>query len=198
MPNPEVINSNTIAACDDVQLLLEELRSCQIRWLQELDKMASIVRRLDQLGVEISIENSLLPYIRLIAHGQLSSHLFLAWHCEPPLLEKAMRLPLPLQERIADNEPLKVMTVDGDHRLVRPGDMTLREIKQVFHRSRLRTDAEQVGWIRDQQLKATAKAGATPTEGDGVAVDRKRKGIVVNGRFLSLAELAGFVASLSR
>lgn len=189
-------SESQILNCEDTSLLLEALRDCQSQFFSQLSRMASIVRRLDELGVEVAIENSMLSYVRLIAHGQLSQSLFANWHCEPKLLDCARQLPLPIQEKVAENEPFKVMELDGDHRMVRPGDMTRNEMRQVFNGKRLRTDAEQVGWLRHQLDKARAKA--LPSPAPDVAVDRRRKGIVANGVFISLSDLAGYVASLSR
>lgn len=191
-----LVSESQITACEDTQLLLDALRECQSQFFSQLSRMAAIVRRLDELGVEMAIENSMLSYVRLIAHGQLSQSLFATWHCEPKLLEAARQLPLPIQERIAENEPVKVMEINGDHRMVRPGDLTRNEMKQVFAGKRLRTDAEQVGWLRERLQKIAAKS--SPIQSDGVTIDRRRKGIVANGLFIPLAELAGYVSSLSR
>lgn len=196
METLSVLTDSDILASSDTQLLLEALRECHGQFFKNLSRMAAIVRRLDELGVEVAIENSMLSYVRLIAHGQLSQSLFATWHCEPKLLECARQLPIPLQEKIADNEALKVMGLDGDHRMVRPGDMTQAEMKQVFAGKRLRTDAEQVGWLRERMQKIAAKS--QPKEGPGVTLDRRRKGIVANGLFIHLTELASYVSSLSR
>lgn len=191
-----LVSALEIGNCSDVQVLLDSLRDCQSQFFSQLGRMAQIVRRLDELGVEVAIENSMLSYVRLIAHGQLSQNLFATWHCEPKLLERARQLPLPIQDKIAENEALKVMTLDGDHRMVRPGDMTIQEMAQVFAGKRLRTDAEQVGWLRNQMTKMQAKQ--SPSSAPGVTVDRRRKGINANGIFIPLSELAGYVSTLSR
>lgn len=187
---------SSISECSDVQALIGELRQCQMRFFSELGRMAAIVKRLDELGVEVAIENSMLSYVRLIAHGQLSQSLFATWHCEPRLLDAARQLPLPVQEKVANNDPFKVMELNGDHRLVRPGDMTRNEIRQVFSGKRLRTEAEQVGWLRHQLEKTAARTSRT--DQPEVMLDKKRKGIVANGVFISLSRLAGFVSDLSR
>lgn len=187
---------SAIGQCDSPSELLAELRECVQSWAGNVARMAAIVRRLDQLGVEVSIENSMLPYIRLIAHGQLSAAAFTNLMHDQPLLDRIARLPLPLQERAADNQPFKVMEANGDHRMVRPLDMTARERRQVFAGKRLRTDAEQVGWIKEQAAKDSSKR--IITEERPVSLDRRRGGIVVSGLFIPLAELAGYVAALSR
>lgn len=187
-----------VATCTDTKLLILELQQCTTDWLTNVAKMAAIVRRLDELGVEVQIENSLLPYIRLIAHGQLSANCFMACSGDVQLLERAMRLPLPIQEQIADNEPFKVMELGGDHRMVRPLDMTVRERRQVFHGKRLRTESEQIGWLREQSDKDRAKAIPAVSDDSPVELDRKRRGIVVGGYFIPIAQLGAYVAELSR
>lgn len=180
----------------EVTSLLSELQECLLSWAQNVARMATIIKRLDELGAEVTIDNSILPYIRLIAHGQLSANAFTQLSCEPQLLDKVMRLPLPIQERAASNEPFRVMESNGDHRMVKPLDMTPRERRQVFAGKRLRSDAEQVGFLKDQAAKDTAKAAIVADS--PVTLDRRRHGIVANGLFIPLAELAGYVASLSR
>lgn len=191
-----LVTENQILNCDDVAALREAVLECASDLSNNIIRMAALVRRLDELGVEVAIENSMLPFVRLIAHGQLSPSLFMALLGDIPLLEKAMRLPIPMQEQIAENEPMKVLELDGDHRMVRPLDMTMRERRQVFNGKRLRTDAEQIGWLREQRDKEANKSQTV--HAPDVTVDRKRKGIVAGGVFIALPELAGYVASLSR
>lgn len=188
---------DSISLCDNAQELLAELSECAEDFLRQVGRMAAIVRRLDELGVQVAIENSLLPYIRLIAHGQLSANLFVACSGDSALLEKAMRLPLPLQEQVAENEPMKVLGSGGDHRMVRPLDMTPRERRQVFYGKRLRTDAEQIGFIRERVESEKAKRAVESNE-TAVLVDRKRGGIVVKGHFMPTTELARYISELSR
>lgn len=190
------VDQQAILECNDTATLLDGLRECTVDWMHNIAKMALYVRRLDELGVEVAIENSALPFIRLIAHGQLSANLYLALSGDGHLLERAMRLPMPMQERIADNEPLRVMLDSGDHRMVRPLDMTRNEQRQVFHGKRLRTDAEQVGWLADKAARDRAKQ--QPPDMPSVTVDHRKKGIVVKGVFIAVADLANYVASLNR
>jgi hypothetical protein len=189
--------TNQIDLCTDTDLLLEELRSCSLDLLRNVGRMAAIVRRLDELGVEVAIENSLLPYIRLIAHGQLAAESFVSLSGDAKLLERVIRLPLPLQEQIAQNEPLRVMDMGGDHRMVRPLDMSERERKQVFFGKRLRTDAEQIGWLREQFDKDRTRLSAKQSTPE-IAIDRRRRGVVVNDTFIPIAQLAEWISALSR
>jgi hypothetical protein len=185
-----------IGTTDVAETLLQQLAECSCDLLRNVERMAAIVKRLDELGVRVAIENSLLPYIRLIAHGQLSSELFITCSGDMSLLEKAMRLPMPLQKQVACNEPFKIMDLGGDHRMVRPLDMTKRERRQVFVGKRLRTETEQIGWLRDQERAAKLRHAA-PDEPE-VSIDKKRRGIVVSGKFISLPELLNYIAALNR
>jgi hypothetical protein len=79
---------------------------------------------------------------------------------------------------------------------VRPLDMSRTEKRQVFAGKRLRTDAEQVGWLREKEQAAKLRHMA-PDEPD-VMIDKRRRGIVVSGKFISLADMLNYVAALNR
>jgi hypothetical protein len=187
---------NRLLACDDAQQLMAELESSLAVTLRNVVKIAAIVRRLEELGVEISLKLAILPLIRRIAYGQLVPELFVNLQGNSALLDRAASLPIPDQQRIADNTPVKVMMPDGDHRMVPPLSLTRREITQVFGKGKLRDDAEQVGWLRERMQMEQAKAATT---GEApVLLDRKRMGIVANGHFISVSDLARYVAELSK
>lgn len=186
-----------INASDDVEQLKDELASCLTMTLEHILKMAAIVRRLDDLGVQVSIDNAMLPYIRLIGHGQMSAGLLVAFAGDTNLLEKARQLPLPIQESIARNEPVKVMEIGGDHRMVPPLELTARERRLVFAGKKIRSDSEQIGFLKELAEKDRSKQLQTGGE-PAVRVDKKRCGIIANGLFIPVSELAGYVASLSR
>lgn len=184
-----------IEQCSDVGALCTLLSEKTAAICRNVCEIAAIIRRLDELGAEVAIEDAMLPYYRLIACGSLSANAFTKLCGEPSLLECVRQLPVPIQEKLAAGEPVKVMEIGGDFRMVRPLDLTKRERQQVFRGKRLRTDAEQIGWLREKLESQNIKAAVSHAE---VTVDRRRKGIVYEGRFFSLAELAGYVARLSQ
>jgi hypothetical protein len=159
--------------------------------------MAALVRQLEELGHEVQIELGPLPFLRKIAYGNMIPELYVALECDPQLLSRAGSLPTPDQERIARNEPLKVMELNGDHRLVPPLSMTRREIAQVFAKGRVRSESEQVGWLKDRARREQQKSFPLGDEAI-VKIDRKRRGIVANGLFVPAADLAHYLGELSR
>lgn len=145
-----------IALCDDSAALLDSLRDCASNLLKNLSRMAAILRRLDELGVEVTIDHALLPYVRMIAQGKLSASCFLTCSGDSQLLQLATRLSLPVQEQIAANEPFKVLEKDGGHRMVRPLEMGRREMNQVFSHGNVRNDLQQRAWLKASENKSLA------------------------------------------
>lgn len=178
----------------DPEALLQELSRCLDTTLSNVITMAAIVKRLEELNYEITVHLPSLPFLRRIAYGQLAAELFASLQGEPLLLEKAAALPLPDQEKVARNVPLKVMEADGKHRMVPPRELTAAEINQLFANGRIRTDAQQVGWLRTRLQRAAAKGAPTPD--DLVHVDKRRGGIQVGTRFIPRKELARYLAEL--
>lgn len=183
-----------IDECNDIQALVERLRDCTKSFLQNVAEMAAIVRRLDDLGAKVELNDAILPYIRMIAHEQLSADCFVALCGDTRFLDRVCSLPKPLQEQIASGETFKVMEIGGDFRMVSALEMTGNERRQVFDRHRLRTEAEQIGWLRERSMKVQAK----PVPERPITVDRRRKCLIVGDIAISLSELAGYVASLSQ
>lgn len=182
-----------IRQSSDTQWLMSELKECLKITVYHVIKLAAIVRRLEECGCEIEVDFSLLPYIRKVAYEQVVPELIVSLQGDQQLLSKAASLPIPEQRMIAENKPLKVMEIGGDHRKVPPLSMTRREIRQVFGRDKIRSDAEQIGWLRDEQTKAAVHQKVQSE----VLVDQKKKGIVVNGTFVSAADLAHYLAELT-
>ncbi len=183
-----------IMRCEDHGELLTGLKEALEVTLRAVILTAAYVRRLDDLGIEIPsrFEKAGLSYYRLISHGQILAELFVTLCTERNLLSKASQLPLPQQRRIAANEPLKVMELGGDHRMVPPLAMTGCEITQMFTRGRLRSEGEQIGYLKDRmQLERTAPGDEL------VSLDKKRGGIVVRGVFVSATDMAHYLAELT-
>lgn len=124
------------------------------------------------------------------------AELFAALQGRATLLNRASMLPLPDQERIARNEPLKVMQLDGDHRMVPPLSMTVDDIAQVFGNGFLRNDTEQIGYLRTKRDRAIVRASvkATPQ----VIIDRKNGVAVKDGVAWTADELARALAELGK
>ena len=186
---------SAIAAETDPNALMAELTQCFEITVNHVIKLAALVRRLECLGVEIELQVAILPYIRRIAYGQIIPELFVAMQGDASLLARTSSLPIPDQKKIASGEPLKVMEHGGDHRMVVPLQLTNREIKQVFGKGRLRSDAEQIGWLRDQEESRRLKSVSVDVQ--DIILDKKRLGINVRGRFVSATDMAHYLAELT-
>lgn len=186
-----MMSLSQIQACDDTQALLKELSAALALTVDSVRKCAAIVRRLEEMGVTIEITSLPLRELRLIAHGQTCAELFIA--CGgTPLFDRTKSLPMPDQLRVAKNEPLKVMELDGDHRMVPPLSMSSFEVSKVFGRNSIRNDAEQISWMRSRQERMAAPRSIEPS----VAVDKRRSGIVVGDVFIPRKELARYLVEL--
>lgn len=191
-----IADRNEILASTDSKWLLGQLQESLESSVRHIVRMSLIVRRLDELGVQVELPIASLPYLRKIAHGNLSAELFVALDGHNTLLRAASTLPAPDQEKIAKNEPIKVMGLNGDHSMVPPLSMTTAQIAQVFGFGRIRSDAEQVGHLREKLQDKDA--AAVKTVGDSVRIDRKRKGIIVGQTFIPLVVLQQHVAELTK
>lgn len=185
-----------IRTCTDPAWLVDELRKATQTSVKHVARMAAIIRQLEELGHEVQVDLGPLPFLRKIAYGNMIPELYVALECDPALLSRAGSLPTPDQDRIARNEPMKVMELDGDHRMVAPLSMTRQEIAQVFAKGRLRDEAQQIGWLKDRARREQSKL--LIDHQTSVAIDRKRRGIVANGVFIPAADLAHYLGELSR
>jgi hypothetical protein len=181
-------------ACTDVERLIAEVRDCFRYTVESIIRLAVRVRRLEELGVEVQarIESAAVPLLRRVAYGQLAPELLVSCQSNVGLLNKAGMLPLPDQRKIAANEPMKVMEIDGDHRMVPPFSMTWREVRQVFGKGAVRSDGEQIGLLREQASRRKRAPEKAP-----VMLDRKRGGIIVGDCFISASAMANYLADLS-
>ena len=140
-----------------------------------------IVQRFEQLGFEFSEEDEeacpMLPLLRLIANNQIHIDLARKWLVtRRNLFEAARRLPLPDQKRLASDEPIRLLELSGDHRLLRPSTMNSREIDQLIDRKalKIRNEGEQLGWLREQSFKNAIGAeeiGTAPVRMRGNGID---------------------------
>ncbi len=123
------------------------------------------LRRLEELGHDMALVRfrggNLL---KKAAYGQILPEVVLLFLERPSLAAAASNLPIPEQKRIVDNDAFRVMTGDhDDHRMVRPIEMTPAQIRQVFARDGVRTDSQQISWIREK-LQREARAAHQDVE----------------------------------
>ena len=188
-------DADRIMATNDAKLLLKELAKNLRISLDSIVRTALYIRRLEELGVtEFEINIPGLSYIRKIAYGQLLPELFLAALGRQRLLDRTSSLPMPDQRLVANNKPFKVMLDGGDHTMIPPLSMSSAVVSQVFHKGAVRDETEQVLYRREREERKLIEI-----DGDDrkhIKIDRRRGGIVVDGRFVSKAELVKLLADL--
>lgn len=192
VPSEMTAELKKIAKSDDAEWLLAQLSDALAITVKHVIKVAALVRRLDECGVDINIDFTLIPTLRKVAYGQVLPELIVTLQGADSLLRKAAALPINDQIKIAQNLPLTVMQTGGDHRVVPPLSMTTREIRQVFGSGKLRTEAEQIGWLSDEREKSQASKGVAE-----VALDKKRGGIVVNGTLITASDMVRYLGELA-
>jgi hypothetical protein len=188
---------DAIGAMEDkqelVKLYMRELGTT----IESFLKLARIVRRLEELGYDLSdIRIAIHPWIRKLAYDQLRPQVIVRFLGKPRLFAKIAALAIPDQERLADGGTMKVMELNGDHRNCDPLDLLPEQISQVFGPEGLRTDAEQIAYLRKLEAKH-----ARPPSPD-IFVDRKHGGILVRieggaEKFIPVAELLRYASELS-
>jgi hypothetical protein len=196
LPEPIRRELEEIERCNDPQKLIEILHRYINDMGHRLRIIAAIIRRLDDLGVEVCISKpALLPWLRLIAHSQLDPDLYASYCGDLATLKVVSRLPMPDQKRIAADEPLQVMEPGGDHRMIRPSELTRKQRRQVITKDgTLRSPAEQVTYLKEQQPAAPE---VTPDPAEYVRIDRKRHGILVSRpAFIHVDQLARLMSRL--
>ena len=183
-----------INACEDVASLAKQLEEAGKGTLENIVVIGACMRRLRELGAEVQLGAWWYPYAERVANGQIDPRLVLTLLGCQRFLNIAAQLPLPDQARIAANEPIKLMTANGDHRMVQPLSMVKEEIDQVFEAGRIRSDAEQVGWIkaRDDRRKAAASIETNLKD----VYEILKNGVKIGGVFVSKPQLKRILAQI--
>lgn len=170
----------------DTGRLREMLIEAVSATVEQVIRVAAIVRLLEERGESVAdMMRGYFPYIRRVAYGQMVPEAVVMFQGQLNVMRRVSLLPLPDQSRIASNEPMSIANIDGDVRLLRPSQMTPREVRQVFADDHTRDPDEQVAWLRSQ---AASPSTATKLP---IQVARGKKGIVVTGSnlFISKSDL---------
>lgn len=138
--------------------LIKLLNGCMELTAASLRSASQVVKVLDSRGTDLSEFNqTMLGYLRRISAGQLSTELLVGWR-DTAVYGRARRLPLPLQEAVVSNAPIRVVTLkDGgkaEEWLCEPRNMTTAIAKQVFAADHIRSESEQIAYIRSAQAQA--------------------------------------------
>ena len=136
--------------------------------------MVQLIKRFEGLGFEFTQQDEaecrMLPLLRQIAADQIDMEL--AQRClskDDPvanrLFEVAKWLPMPDQRRIGTDQPVRIMELSGDHRLLQPSVMNRREIDQFIDRKlgKIRNEAEQLAWLREENLRRSWPPRPSPS-----------------------------------
>ena len=187
-----------IGECNAVPELIEELQRCCLGGLELWIKAAAILARIKKLSPDVDIRIDVGRYLSRMnipgRRGPLLPELFSAMMSRPRLLDTVMRYPFSEQRTLADHQPVKVFSESGDHRLVSWELMAKLERDQVFGRDHIRTESEQLSWIREQRSKEKIRNSTLDT--CPVIVDKKKKCIIVNGYSMSFKELMRYASEI--
>lgn len=183
-----------IQTCTNVPLLTEWLGEATGITVTNVRIIAALVRRLEELGATIEIDVPIMPFIKRIAYGNMIPELFVAFQGNGRLLNKAGSLPKPEQEKFANDEPIKVMLPNGDHRMIPPSCLSRREVSQLFGPNGMRTESEQLAWLRDQDEKARLRN--SHNDEPSIVLDRKRGCLVVCGVSIPASDLLRYTSQL--
>lgn len=180
----------------DTAKLKKELESAVRATAAIILRMAAIVRLLEERGEDIStFRFGIIPHLRRIAYGQVLPEVIVHFQGQPMLMDRVAGLPLADQNRILSGEPIRIVQVDGgnmEHRTVPAENLTRDEILQVFGKSGIRNDAEQLAVVRARKERAPKRTQSN------IIVDFKRGGILVNGLWISKADLIMYVQRLRK
>lgn len=170
--------------------------------VRHLYRAACALHTLLEKGVPLSELKGIGLVYRLqkIAEGSLLPELVVQFHGKPSFLNAASSLPVSVQQRIVDGEPIPVVVSDGSGRTVRmrkPIEImeSVQTIRQLFARDHIRDEAGQHGYLDDRNTKAARPV----TESVGcMKIDRELKCVLVGRQRISLADLRVAVKALER
>lgn len=166
---------------------------------ERIIRMAAIIRIKESRGDDLTAlarRFTWFGYLRRVAYGQVLPDVLVKLQGHPLLLARAATLALPDQRQLIEQETVGVASIEDGKiavRAVAPSEMTRSEIVQVFARDHIRKPEEQASYLRSVAPKVRRRTPKT-----GVVLDAKRGGIYVNGEFVSRADLAKYLADLTR
>lgn len=195
-----------IKSCDEICESLESLSTGDLKdrlseafkaTVEGIMEIASIVKILETRGEDLdSLKIGMLAWFRRVAYGQVSPNILIQYGDRPSLLRKLANLPMPDQVKIANDEPVEVLSFSNgraSERWVSPSDMTKKEVEQVFGSGRIRGLSEQRGWIDQKKPKFHSTETATPE----VRIDKKKKQLVITGATkISRSQLFSYLSQM--
>lgn len=186
-------NLDRISACDDKDELHALIAALSMNVVSDVMLLAACVKRLTTLDPSCEIDLPILPYLRKVADGSVAPEL-VARVMGGRLLAKASALPLADQRKVASDDPVKVMQSDGDHRMIKPSQLSDQQVLQIFSGIRMRNEAEQITWLKERDERRRIKAAAKPA----AEITYTKHSAIVGGVELSTAMLAQMLAKLTK
>ncbi len=180
--------------------ILAMLSECWAVTVSRLQLMARLVKQCDKRGIDLATRKefkSQIHDLRRIADGQMLAEVPVRFAKKPSLIAKIGSLSLAEQQRLADGEPVKLLTYGPDgkitHQMADPLEMDAAQIAQVFAQDHIRTEEEQATKLEARRVKSGYRG---PEKiGDGI-IDRERGGVMVGKRFVPLHDLVKWVKAL--
>jgi hypothetical protein len=161
----------------DAPRLAAEFRQVMAKTAANVARMAAIVRRIEEHDPEQLDTLGFPSWVRLlrrVAYGQVLPEVVA--NTTGRLRHVAASLPGPEQKRIAADEPLRVVELAADgptYRQLRPSQLDDRQIQQVFARDGVRSEAEQVTYLRERAEREPKR------EKPPVLVNTRRRCLVI-------------------
>lgn len=187
-----------IANCEDQTWITNQLATAVDLTIKHVARIAALLRRAEELGIEVDISVGPVNFLRRIAYDQMLPELYIAFEDEPQLLNRLGQLPLPDQKKIASGKPLKVCLLDADDKITNVmlpvREMTQAQVRQVISKGRIHSESEQLNRLRDRiQISSSAKKQSPYT------VDSKRGTVTFQANAsLTSDDLLRIMAELGR
>lgn len=196
------ITCEDIASEKDPRIILEHLSDLFATTVHSVRLMAACVKRLDELGVDLSTitdraQRSALDLIRKVVNGTLLPEAVVAFELPGCLRAKLPRLSLHDQQQCVENKSLTVYLLNGDSRKIAPSEMKKDDVAQVFGPTGIRTEGEQIAFLHDKIRKETIKEAVNLSKTLDIVVDKKGKCLVINGVKIPARELARYLAEIA-
>ena len=181
--------------------LREELRRSLQMTADNLRRIASIVRTLEERGEDLSaLRIGLMPYLRQIAYGQVMPEIVVRYAESPMLVRTISQLPMPDQQRLAKGDPIPLAVGSPgtplDHRMVDPIYLRRDQVSLVFARDHIRTIEEQKIILENRLPKPDDNRDRDGSSSKRVRPDRKRGGITIGRIFAPTAEVVTALSEL--
>ena len=165
---------------------------------------AQIVKVMDANHEEIPriVPTRLVGGLRRIAEGRMLPEVMVHFRDDIPLRDTIGRLPVVDQKRLLAGDTVPVCTPEAEVngnvtyglRQLPPEALTSPLRRQVFDYDRIRDEAEQIAWLKAEQVRELKRV-QNPARAS-LRLDRRRKGVWIGDWFYREDELAEALAEL--